>query len=178
MRKFMCSIQFPSESPDNFRLVIVLVTLFASKMSRVTLNRCAIGRASNVPMLLNRAPALLLLHRQLPNLLSSQSGSRHVDTRPFMQRSISTVSAKSEIVNHSTSPYTGIDSYLTTNVFDLLSLKERVTVITGGAKGIGLALAFAVAEAGGKVAIVDAAGEPSGAYAQLQAICPDTKYYQ
>lgn len=70
------------------------------------------------------------------------------------------------------------DSYLTSNVYELLSLKERVVVITGGAKGIGLALAFAVAEAGGKVAIVDAASEPHKNYAKLQKICTELRYYQ
>ncbi|KAJ9143782.1 NAD(P)-binding protein [Pleurostoma richardsiae] len=71
-----------------------------------------------------------------------------------------------------------LDSYLRTNVFDLMSLRDRVVVITGAAKGIGLALAFAVAEAGGKVAAIDAAAEPHGSYAQLQELCPETRYYQ
>lgn len=70
------------------------------------------------------------------------------------------------------------DSYLTSNVKDLMSLQDRVVVITGGAKGIGLALAFGVAEAGGKIAIVDASSKPSENYARLQKICSEVRYYQ
>jgi len=70
------------------------------------------------------------------------------------------------------------DSYLTNNVFDLFSLKGRVTVITGGARGIGLALAFAVAEAGGQVAILDASDEPHEHYEELKKICSKLKYYK
>lgn len=51
------------------------------------------------------------------------------------------------------------DGFLKKNVFDLFSLKGRTIVITGGARGIGLALAFAVAEAGANVAILDASAE-------------------
>lgn len=70
------------------------------------------------------------------------------------------------------------DSYLTSNTLDLLSLKERVVVITGGAKGIGLALAFAVAEAGGQVAIIDAAEQPDDNYALLEKIGGKVGYYE
>ncbi|KAI4851031.1 hypothetical protein E4T44_02388 [Aureobasidium sp. EXF-8845] len=69
------------------------------------------------------------------------------------------------------------DSYLTSNVMDLMSLKDRVITITGAAKGIGLALAFGVAEAGGKVAIIDASPEPSENYSKLQKICSELQYY-
>lgn len=51
-------------------------------------------------------------------------------------------------------------------------------VITGGAKGIGLALAFAVAEAGGQIAIVDASPEPHKNYARLERSCSKLGYYQ
>ncbi|KAK4556237.1 hypothetical protein LTR86_006934 [Recurvomyces mirabilis] len=71
-----------------------------------------------------------------------------------------------------------VDSYLTSHVLDLLSLKGRTVVITGAGRGIGLALAFAVAEAGGKVAIVDAANAPHEHYAKLQEICEETRYYK
>ena len=56
------------------------------------------------------------------------------------------------------------DSFLHHNVFDLFSLKKRVIVITGGARGIGLSMAFAVAEAGADVAIIDSSPEPHQHY--------------
>lgn len=69
------------------------------------------------------------------------------------------------------------DAYLSANVMDLFSLKDRVVVITGGARGIGLALAFAVAEAGGQVAIIDTLGEPHAHFALLPKICFKVKLY-
>jgi sorbose reductase len=69
------------------------------------------------------------------------------------------------------------DSYLEHNVLDLFSLKERVVVITGGARGIGLALGFAVAEVGGSVAIIDAAPTPHDHFQKLKTICK-AEYYQ
>lgn len=54
------------------------------------------------------------------------------------------------------------------NVLDLFSLKNRVTVITGGARGIGLSLAFAVAEVGSHVAILDIATQPHEHFHRLQ----------
>jgi sorbose reductase len=50
---------------------------------------------------------------------------------------------------------TDVNTYLRRNVHDLLSLKDRVIVITGAARGLGLAFAYAVAEAGGHIAAVD-----------------------
>jgi len=70
------------------------------------------------------------------------------------------------------------DTFLTSNVFDLFSLKDRVVVITGGARGIGLALAFAVAEAGGVVAILDASEKPHEHYEKLEEVCGKVGYYQ
>ncbi|KAH8648490.1 short chain dehydrogenase [Xylariales sp. PMI_506] len=52
------------------------------------------------------------------------------------------------------------DRYLRHSVSDLLSLKGRTIVITGGARGLGLAFALAVAESGGNVAVLDAADAP------------------
>ncbi|GAA6035466.1 hypothetical protein JCM8097_000268 [Rhodosporidiobolus ruineniae] len=43
---------------------------------------------------------------------------------------------------------------LSNSVFDLFSMKGKVTLITGGAGGIGFAVAEAVAEAGGDVALL------------------------
>ena len=51
------------------------------------------------------------------------------------------------------------DGFLSRSVFDLLSLEKRTIVITGGARGIGLAFAFACAEAGASVAILDLSDE-------------------
>lgn len=60
------------------------------------------------------------------------------------------------------------DNFLRRTVFDLFSLKGRTVVITGGARGIGLALAFAVVEAGGNVAIIDLTTDPHPHYLKLQ----------
>ncbi|KAH8777426.1 putative NADP-dependent mannitol dehydrogenase [Diaporthe sp. PMI_573] len=57
--------------------------------------------------------------------------------------------------------------YLTRSVQDLFSLKGRVTVITGGARGIGLAWAFACAEAGSDIAILDRLEEPHEHFSKL-----------
>ncbi|KAH7177043.1 hypothetical protein EDB81DRAFT_898665 [Dactylonectria macrodidyma] len=70
------------------------------------------------------------------------------------------------------------DDYQTSNVFDLLSLRGRVIVITGGAKGIGLALGFAVAEAGASVAVIDAAPEPDQAFSKLKEVSAKVGFYQ
>ncbi|THX14569.1 hypothetical protein D6D13_02992 [Aureobasidium pullulans] len=93
----------------------------------------------------------------------------------FLLRSITTHAAKDAMT---TSSVLRTDSYLISNVKDLMSLQDRVVVITGGAKGIGLALAFGVAEAGGKIAIVDTSSKPSENYARLQKICSEVRYYQ
>lgn len=53
-----------------------------------------------------------------------------------------------------------VDGYLNRSVQDLMSLKDRTIVITGGARGLGLAFAFAIAEVGGNVAILDALDKP------------------
>lgn len=61
-----------------------------------------------------------------------------------------------------------VDSFLTSTIQDLLSLKGRTIVITGGARGLGLAFAFAVAEAGGNVAIIDFLDKPHDHYYKLE----------
>lgn len=57
--------------------------------------------------------------------------------------------------------------YLNRTVQDLFSLKGRVTVITGGARGIGLAWAFACAEAGSHIAILDRLDQPHEHFSKL-----------
>lgn len=57
--------------------------------------------------------------------------------------------------------------YLNRPVQDLFSLKGRVTVITGGARGIGLAWAFACAEAGSHIAILDRLDQPHEHFSKL-----------
>jgi short-subunit dehydrogenase len=52
------------------------------------------------------------------------------------------------------------DQFLRRSVQDLISLEGRTIVITGGARGLGLAFGFAVTEVGGNVAIVDATDKP------------------
>ncbi|KAF4974881.1 hypothetical protein FDECE_18621, partial [Fusarium decemcellulare] len=49
-----------------------------------------------------------------------------------------------------------------------LSLKGRTVVITGGARGLGLAFALAVAEVGGNVAVLDAADKPHDHFYKIQ----------
>lgn len=60
------------------------------------------------------------------------------------------------------------DGYLRRSVQDLFSLEGRVLVITGGARGIGLAFAFAIAEVGGNIAIFDALEQPHEHFDKLE----------
>jgi hypothetical protein len=70
------------------------------------------------------------------------------------------------------------DAYLHCHVADLFSLQDRVVVITGGARGIGLTLAFAVAEAGGLVAVIDASPAPHEHFEILKQRVTKARYYQ
>lgn len=77
------------------------------------------------------------------------------------------------------SPANRVDNgYLSRSVQDLMSLAHRVVVVTGGARGIGLALAFAVAEVGASVAIIDAAAEPDPDFTLLQTKGVKARYYK
>ncbi|CAM1510979.1 Fc.00g084920.m01.CDS01 [Cosmosporella sp. VM-42] len=58
--------------------------------------------------------------------------------------------------------------YLQHSVQDLLSLEGRTIVITGGARGLGLAFALAVAEVGGNIAVLDAAEKPHEHFYKIQ----------
>ncbi|KAI1102684.1 short chain dehydrogenase, partial [Jackrogersella minutella] len=60
------------------------------------------------------------------------------------------------------------DNYLRHSVQDLLSLKGRTIVITGGARGLGLAFALAVAEVGGNVAVLDLLDTPHDHFYKIQ----------
>lgn len=60
------------------------------------------------------------------------------------------------------------DRFLKQSVQDLLSLKDRTVVITGGARGLGLAFGFAVAESGGNVAIIDYLDKPHEHFYKLE----------
>ena len=68
------------------------------------------------------------------------------------------------------------DGFLRRTVQDLFSLKNRTIVITGGARGIGLSFAFAIAEVGGNVAILDALDEPHEHFYELQRRFEDLKF--
>jgi len=61
---------------------------------------------------------------------------------------------------------------------DLFSLQDKVIAITGGAQGIGLALAFACAEVGARVAVIDAKPEPHKDYYILKEQCSQLAMYQ
>jgi sorbose reductase len=73
---------------------------------------------------------------------------------------------------------TGVNpnAYLDTSVQDLLSLKGRTVVITGGARGLGLAFALAVIESGGNVAVLDLADEPHEHFYKIQKDFPTNKF--
>ena len=58
---------------------------------------------------------------------------------------------------------------------DLLSLEGKVTVVTGGARGIGLALARGCVEAGGDVAVLDSLSEAHADLLEMQMEFPNSK---
>lgn len=68
------------------------------------------------------------------------------------------------------------DGFLHRSVFDLLSLTKRTVVITGGARGIGLAFAFACAEAGASVAILDVSDKAHSHFDELAKRFPEQKF--
>lgn len=67
------------------------------------------------------------------------------------------------------------DRYLENSVQDLLSLKARTVVITGAARGLGLAFTLAVVEVGGNVAVLDAAEKPHEHFYKIQKQFPNSK---
>tara|TARA_R110002003_G_scaffold171_3_gene13888 strand:+ start:52942 stop:53124 length:183 start_codon:yes stop_codon:yes gene_type:complete len=56
-----------------------------------------------------------------------------------------------------------------------MSLKGKTTVITGGARGIGLSLVEAIAEAGGNVAVLDVLEKPQ---TDLSTLGVKAQYYR
>ena len=68
------------------------------------------------------------------------------------------------------------DAFLHRTVPDLFSLAQRTIVITGGARGLGLAFAFAVAEVGGNVAILDISCEPHPHFHELSRRYPEQRF--
>ncbi|KIW11439.1 hypothetical protein PV08_10739 [Exophiala spinifera] len=71
------------------------------------------------------------------------------------------------------------EKFRTHSVQDLLSLKGRVTIVTGGARGIGLALARGTAELGSDVAVLDILEKPSDAFHDFQKeLGVRAKYYR
>lgn len=73
-----------------------------------------------------------------------------------------------------------VDDAYKTSVYDLLSLKGKTILITGGARGIGLALAWGCVEVGGNVAILDALETPNEDFEDMKNKFPESKieYYR
>ncbi|KAI9811868.1 MAG: hypothetical protein M1827_005219 [Pycnora praestabilis] len=67
------------------------------------------------------------------------------------------------------------DSYKRISVQDLMSMKGKTTVITGGARGIGLAMAQGVVEVGGDVALLDVLDKPHQDLQEMQKAYPKQK---
>ncbi|KAI1608326.1 short-chain dehydrogenase/reductase SDR [Exophiala viscosa] len=59
-------------------------------------------------------------------------------------------------------------TYKSSTVFDLLSLKGKVTVVTGAGRGIGLVLARTAAELGSSVALLDVLPTPADDLSELE----------
>jgi NAD(P)-dependent dehydrogenase (short-subunit alcohol dehydrogenase family) len=59
-------------------------------------------------------------------------------------------------------------------MFERLSLRGKTTIITGGARGIGLEMVKSIAEAGSDVAILDVLQKPQE---DLSTLGVKTKYY-
>ncbi|KAK4899875.1 hypothetical protein LTR28_001469, partial [Elasticomyces elasticus] len=72
------------------------------------------------------------------------------------------------------------DAYKRNTVHDLLSLKGKVTVVTGGGRGVGLALARGCVEVGGNVAVLDALPIAHPDFEEMKKEFPESRieYYQ
>ncbi|TKA22221.1 hypothetical protein B0A49_13792, partial [Cryomyces minteri] len=65
----------------------------------------------------------------------------------------------------------------TANLPQRFALKNKTIVITGGARGLGLSFASALAEAGANIAAIDLDDSPPDELGKLQAIGVKAKYY-
>jgi FlaA1/EpsC-like NDP-sugar epimerase len=111
--------------------------------------------------------------RQLNRLLAA-SAPRRLERTPGrlrMPRYQPTTSARRTMATGAKVSATDIRSsrsYTDNSIQERMSLKEKVVVITGGARGIGLALAYAVAQSGANVAVLDSLKEPHEDFWQLE----------
>ncbi|KAK5202015.1 putative secondary metabolism biosynthetic enzyme [Cryomyces antarcticus] len=65
----------------------------------------------------------------------------------------------------------------TANLPQRFALKHKTIVITGGARGLGLSFASALAEVGANIAAIDLDDSPPDELGKLQAIGVKAKYY-
>ncbi|KIX00873.1 uncharacterized protein Z518_09938 [Rhinocladiella mackenziei CBS 650.93] len=134
--------------------------------------------------LFNRpALALQLGSRRVANLVRpNYVVTRAIGLPRAMNNSAVGKSGTSSTSNKAPGTQIGADTeelYKTRSIQDLLSLKGRVTVVTGGARGIGLALARGAAELGSDVAVLDVLEKPSEAFFELESeLGVRAKYYR
>jgi len=64
------------------------------------------------------------------------------------------------------------------SVLDQFSVKDKVIVITGGGRGLGLNFAIALAQCGAHVACIDVHPEPHDNFGKLTAFSSKAKYYR
>ena len=64
------------------------------------------------------------------------------------------------------------------SVLDQFSLKDKVVVITGGARGLGLNFAIALAQVGAHIACIDISEKPHDDFGKLASYGGKAKYYR
>lgn len=122
--------------------------------------------------------ALAKASQALPRQLMPHHNPGNLRIRAFRLSSTWSSKPESTLLSPETEVQDQRDRFLTENVLDTFSLKDRVIAVTGGAQGIGLALAVAATQAGAKVAILDAAERPHDDYQKLKEISSELRYYQ
>lgn len=122
--------------------------------------------------------ALARTSQALPRQVIPHHNPGHLRIGAFLLSSTRPGKPLSTLLRPNTEVQDQRDRFLTENVLDTFSLKDRVIAVTGGAQGIGLALAVAATQAGAKVAILDAAERPHDDYQRLKEISPELRYYQ